>query len=82
MHSTASDKFNFCLFFVVVDSDSDELIAKNDRKAIKTKFANFNEAFEVQYNAQRKYAVPDSDLRSQVFHSFHSLHQFNLYIAV
>ena len=27
---------------------------------------SFNESFEDQYNAQRRYAVPDSDLRSQL----------------
>ena len=51
---------------LVSRSDAAEVVARGDRKAIKAKFAAFNEAFEQQYNAQRKYAVPDSDLRSQV----------------
>jgi exocyst complex protein 7 len=46
--------------------DAADIIAKNDRKAIKNKFSGFNEAFELQYNAQRLFSVTDSDLRSQL----------------
>ena len=39
---------------------------KSARKSIKAKFAAFNSHFEEMFNAQRHYAIPDSDLRSQL----------------
>ena len=39
---------------------------KAARKAIKNKFALFNTIFEDLYSTQRHFAIPDSDLRSQL----------------
>eukprot|EP00455_Lapot_gusevi_P011272 TRINITY_DN1518_c0_g1_i1.p1 TRINITY_DN1518_c0_g1~~TRINITY_DN1518_c0_g1_i1.p1 ORF type:complete len:222 (-),score=81.74 TRINITY_DN1518_c0_g1_i1:111-776(-) len=45
---------------------SDYLQMVNNNKAIKNKFAGFNEAFEELYNSQKHFSVPDPDLRSQI----------------
>jgi hypothetical protein len=39
---------------------------KSARKAIKAKFALFNQAFEEMYNTQRHFSIPDAELRSQL----------------
>lgn len=39
---------------------------KSARKAIKAKFAFFNSTFDELYHTQRYFAIPDSDLRSQL----------------
>ena len=39
---------------------------KAARKAIKQKFAFFNQHFDELYQSQRYFSIPDSDLRSQL----------------
>lgn len=41
-------------------------LSKADRQVIKDKFRKFNDEFEECYKSQKKYAVPDLDLRAQL----------------
>eukprot|EP00457_Paulinella_chromatophora_P004507 gb/GEZN01004519.1/.p1 GENE.gb/GEZN01004519.1/~~gb/GEZN01004519.1/.p1 ORF type:complete len:619 (-),score=134.34 gb/GEZN01004519.1/:18-1874(-) len=41
-------------------------LSQNVRKKIKTRFQNFNAAFQKIYSEQSQYSVPDSDLRSSL----------------
>jgi hypothetical protein len=41
-------------------------LPQTDRRAIKDKFKSFNDDFEEMYKQQKRYAVPDTDLRSQI----------------
>jgi hypothetical protein len=41
-------------------------LSKNQREDVKDKFKSFNNAIDERHEIEKKYAVPDTDLRIQV----------------